>query len=315
LKTCTANFASAMQNNKKFLNYTWFVLTMVFLVIMAGGVVRMTQSGMGCPDWPKCFGRWIPPTNANQLPADFEKYLRTQDIDHTFNAYHTWIEYINRLLGALLGVFIFIHFIWSFIKFRKKDKGIVLLSFLLLLTVGFQGWLGKKVVDANLAAVKITTHMLVALLIAAIPLIIIYRLKQEERIHDKFLKRLAAIVIVLLLVQIVLGTQVREQIDEISKSLYYQQREHWIARLDHLFVIHRSFSWVVAAVCILLWYKARPYQSLQKNSLLILSCTILTIGLGIIMAYVNIPAIAQPLHLLIACILVLASFSFRLRLK
>src|SRR5882672_9799110 len=80
-----------------------FILT--FLVVIAGGVVRTTQSGMGCPDWPKCFGKWIPPTNASELPPDFEKYLRQQDIDHTFNAWHTWIEYFNRLLGALLGVF------------------------------------------------------------------------------------------------------------------------------------------------------------------------------------------------------------------
>src|ERR1700754_3370 len=80
-----------------------FILT--FLVIIAGGVVRTTQSGMGCPDWPRCFGRWVPPTNASQLPPDYEKYLRQQDIDHTFNALHTWIEYFNRLVGALLGVF------------------------------------------------------------------------------------------------------------------------------------------------------------------------------------------------------------------
>ena len=109
--------------------YTWFVLIMVFLVILAGGVVRMTQSGMGCPDWPTCFGRWIPPMNRSQLPPNYEKYLRTQDIDHTFNAYHTWIEYINRLLGALLGLFMFIHFIWSFKKFRKINRSVVWLSF------------------------------------------------------------------------------------------------------------------------------------------------------------------------------------------
>src|SRR5438046_2710170 len=148
-----------MANNKTYTRYTWFLLYMVFLVILAGGVVRMTQSGMGCPDWPKCFGRWIPPVRAEQLPADFEKYLRQQDIDHTFNAYHTWIEYINRLLGALLGIFIFIHFIWTYVKFRKTNRQLVIISFLLLLAVGFQGWLGKKVVDHNLAVVKITIHM------------------------------------------------------------------------------------------------------------------------------------------------------------
>lgn len=304
-----------MPDKRKFIRYTWFVLGMVLLVILAGGVVRMTQSGMGCPDWPTCFGRWIPPVSAEQLPPDFEKYLKTQDIDHTFNVYHTWIEYINRLLGALLGVFIFIHFIWSFIKFRKTDKQIVLLSFLLLLLVGFQGWLGKKVVDTNLAAVKITIHMLVALVIAVFPLLILSRLKSSERIKNDFLKNLSVAVLVILLVQIVLGTQVREQIDEISKSFKYQQRELWMAGLDNLFIIHRSLSWLVAVGCLILWWKARRFSGLQRNALFILFTVLVTIVLGGIMYWFNIPALAQPLHLLFASILALAVFSFRLRLK
>ncbi|HKO79679.1 MAG TPA: COX15/CtaA family protein [Chitinophagaceae bacterium] len=308
-------FAPAMKDAKKYLRYTWFVLVMVFLVILAGGVVRMTQSGMGCPDWPKCFGRWIPPTQADQLPPDFEKYLKKQDIDHTFNAYHTWIEYINRLLGALLGVFIFIHFVWSFIKFRKLNSRIVWLSFLLLVAVGFQGWLGKKVVDDNLAVVKVTTHMLVALVIAAIPLLIINRLQIAGRVVNKVLKNLSVIVILFLLIQIILGTQVREQIDEISRALKYDQRELWISRLDNWFFIHRSFSWLVAIICILLWWKARPFPVLHIKGVWIMGIVLLSITSGVIMAYYNIPALAQPLHLLLASILVITVFSFRLRLK
>ncbi len=304
-----------MKSNKKYLQYTWFVTIMVFLVILAGGVVRMTQSGMGCPDWPTCFGRWIPPTSADQLPQDFEKYLKIQDIDHTFNVYHTWIEYINRLLGALLGVFIFIHFIWSFRKFRRSNMPVVLLSLFLLVAVGFQGWLGKKVVDHNLAVVKVTIHMLVALLIAAIPLIIIYKLQVEKKIEAKGLKYLSYSLIVILLVQIVLGTQVREQIDEISKSLKYQQRELWISRLNSIFIIHRSFSWLVAIGGIALWFKSRGIKSLQANTFFILGCIVATIVAGLVMAFYNVPAIAQPLHLLLACILVLSVFSFSLRFK
>lgn len=304
-----------MTANSKYIRYTWFVLIMVLLVIAAGGIVRMTQSGMGCPDWPKCFGRWIPPTSAEQLPPDFEKYLKIQDIDHSFNVYHTWIEYINRLLGALLGGFIFIHFIWSFIKFRTADRRILLYSFLLLIAVGFQGWLGKKVVDHNLEAVKVTIHMLVALVIAAIPLLIIYRLKANERIADNFLKVLSVVVLILLLGQIILGTQVREQVDEISKALLYKQRELWIERIDKMFVIHRSFSWVIAAGCLVLFFKAKRYLTLRMNAIIILSVVTLTILVGSIMALYNIPAIAQPLHLLLASILSLAIFTLRLRLK
>ena len=304
-----------MNNHQKYIRYTWFLLIMVFLVIIAGGVVRMTQSGMGCPDWPRCFGRWIPPTSVDQLPADFEKYLRKQDIDHTFNAYHTWIEYVNRLLGALLGVFIFIHFIWSFARFRKTDKVIVGWSLFLLITVGFQGWLGKNVVDHNLAAVKVTTHMLVALLIAAIPLIIIYRLRQTDRKPNHLLKMLSMAALVIILVQIVLGTQVREQIDEISRSLMYQERESWIARLDQLFIVHRSFSWLVLAACLVIVWKAWPYAELKKPALLTLVLVLLTLLLGLIMMWAGVPAWAQPAHLLLASMLALTVFTLRLRLK
>lgn len=304
-----------MNGEKKYIRYTWFLVVMVFLVILAGGVVRMTQSGMGCPDWPRCFGRWVPPTSASQLPPDFEKYLGKQDIDHTFNAYHTWIEYINRLLGALLGFFIIIHVAWSFLRYRKTKPQLFYLSFFLLITTGFQGWLGKRVVDANLANVKVTTHMLVALLIAAIPLVIIYKLKSKAKIADRLIKNTAIVVLLIVLVQIVLGTQVREQIDEISKSLQYSNRDLWVSRLDQLFLIHRSFSWLVAAGGIFLYWKARSYEELRGVSLLILFTVMLTMALGVIMMRWSVPALAQPMHLLFASILAMALFTLRLRLK
>lgn len=304
-----------MKTDRSYLRFTWFLLIMVFAVIIAGGVVRMTQSGMGCPDWPRCFGRWIPPTDASQLPADYEKYLSKQDIDHTFNPYHTWIEYINRLLGALLGLFIIAHFIWTYKKFRKTDRTIVILSFLLLLLVGFQGWLGKRVVDHNLAAIKITTHMLVALVIAAIPLLIIYRLHSAGRVNSSILRSISLLMLLILLVQIILGTQVREQIDEISKSLSYSQRELWVGRLDKFFIFHRSLSWLIAAVGLWIWWKARLFDSLRSLSLFILFLVVATIVVGITMMWWAIPGWAQPLHLLLASILIISVFALWLRLK
>jgi len=304
-----------MSSTAAYLRYTWFVLVMVFLVILAGGVVRMTQSGMGCPDWPTCFGRWIPPTTVSELPPDYEKYLRQQDIDHTFNAYHTWIEYINRLLGALLGVFIFIHAIWSFRKFWRSDRSVFYISLFLLLAVGFQGWLGKKVVDANLAVIKITTHMIVALIIAALPMMIISRVKQNKILAVKSLKRLAVITLVLVLVQIVLGTEVREQIDEISKNHKYLERNLWIGSLGDELLIHRSFSWVVAASCIFLFWQSRLITPLRKHGLFILFLVACSFMAGLVMYFMNIPAWAQPVHLLSASLLAISVFSFRLQMK
>ena len=157
--------------------------------------------------------------------------------------------------------------------------------------------------------------MLVALLIAAIPLMIISKLSSKEKTGNKLLVQASTIMLVVLLLQIVLGTQVREQIDEISKPLGYEQRELWIGQLDNMFFIHRSFSWLVASGCLFLWWKARPFPLLRRDALFILFAVAGSIGLGLIMAFNNIPALAQPLHLLMASALVLGIFSFRLKLK
>lgn len=293
-----------MSSQSSFLKFSKVILVMIFLVILAGGVVRMTQSGMGCPDWPKCFGRWIPPTSEDQLPANYKELYAFKYVDTSFNLYHTWVEYINRMLGALLGLLLVIQFFWSFV-FYKSNRKIVWLTLALLLLTGFQGWLGSKVVETNLEVVKVTTHMLIALIIAALSVTIIH-ISRGNKVFagNKKLKSISLIAIILLLIQIVLGTQVREQVDHISASLNFTQREIWIGKLNYIFYIHRTFSIVIAGVCLYLFLQYRKYQTLQASSWLMLICVLLNIFLGIIMAYFNVPPIAQPLHLLLSSILI-----------
>ena len=301
--------------NASFVKYTWFVVIFVFVVVAAGGIVRTTQSGMGCPDWPTCFGRWIPPTNASQLPPDFEKYLRKQDIDHTFNAYHTWIEYLNRLVGALLGLFLLVHTVWAYRKFFRGNRRVFWWSFGMLALTGVQGWLGKKVVDANLAGVKVTAHMLIALAIAAIPLYIIYLLRHKPILQNKPLKILAVATLAAVLIQIVMGTQVREHIDEISRSLNYEQRQLWIQRVGTIFIVHRSFSWIVLALSVAVFVKGYKLPLVQKQSWGVLLLAGASVVLGITIAWFSIPAFAQPLHLLTGTILALTVFYLQLKVE
>lgn len=300
--------------DNRFRNFTWISIVFVFLVILAGGIVRMTHSGMGCPDWPTCFGMWIPPINESQLPLDFEKYLSLQDIDHSFNVYHTWVEYINRLLGALLGVLIFIHFVWSFIRYRKTNKALVFLSFFWLVAVGFTGWLGKVVVNENLAVSRISIHMLSAITLVFIPMIMIILNNRVEKLQvSSFVKWISLAFFILSLFQMFKGIGVRQEIDVIAKEMNYVNRELWVNKLSWLFDLHRSVSWLVLVLAIILVArKGFPY--LLSLRYFMLANVIGLFILGIAFSYGGFPSWAQPMHLVLGILLVTVSFYYTVSL-
>ena len=129
---------------------------MTYLLIFIGGLVRVSGAGMGCPDWPKCFGRWIPPTNLGQLPDYIDP--------SKFNIVLAWIEYSNRLFGALVGVTITLTMIFMFKDYRNeiRIRNAVISAFILTLV---EGWLGAVLVKTVLNPVTITLHLLFALII------------------------------------------------------------------------------------------------------------------------------------------------------
>ena len=300
---------------KGYIIYTRIVLLVVFLVILAGGIVRTTQSGMGCPDWPHCFGMYVPPLSEKGLPPDYKKYLDKQDIDAVYNPAHAWVEYINRLITGALGFLIVIHVIWSFKKFFRSKQIICWLSCLFLLGTVFEAWLGKLVVDTNLAIIKITLHMLAALFLAIIPVLILRKLSTDKIVHDKTLYILTTVALSILLLQIVIGTDVREQVDVVSKSLNYQQRNTWLQHLNAVFSIHKITSLVVSLLIIMVFWRSLMYAALQPRAAFLLLVVLLLMGAGISLASFNIPAFIQPIHLLLSSILFVSLFAFRLNIK
>jgi heme a synthase len=276
-----------------------FVLT--FLVIIAGGVVRTTQSGMGCPDWPKCFGLWIPPTNASQLPDNFEKFLKAQDIDHTFNVYHTWIEYINRLLGFLLGLFALIQVALLF-KRRQIQNQAYKLALAFLIVIILTGLIGAIVVKLNLAHLSISIHLLFALALVQIEMALLLAVtnKLYKKTAGTKIRRAIFLLLLVLLVQAVLGTAVRMYIDDVSKALEYHQREAWLANMPIAFKIHRTFSWfVLFSVFYTAWY-CRKVPVLKNYLLRLITIILASMVSGIVLYYLDMPAKVQPLHLLLA---------------
>lgn len=281
----------------------------VYFLIVVGGIVRTTGSGMGCPDWPKCFGSWIPPTEVSQLPKNYKEKFKIQGKEIAdFNAVKTWTEYINRLVGVLIGLFVFATFIASF-TYWKVDRSIVFLSFASVLLVGFQGWIGAKVVASDLAVSLITIHMVLALVIVFLLIYTIIRgfkvvWKTTPVENKKRINQILIIGLVLSFIQVVLGTQVREAIDLIAKTMGESQRGLWVENVGMKFIIHRSFSWLVFLIHVYLVYLL--YTQIKERNHFVFKYTIYLfliivseVVTGVAMAYFGIPAFLQPIHLLL----------------
>ena len=298
-------------DERSFRRLALLTVVAVFLLILVGGIVRSTGSGMGCPDWPKCFGQWVPPTNVSQLPPNYQEIYSHRGYANTeFNVVKTWTEYLNRLLGALIGVLIFFTFVASFIAYWRRDRAIVGYSFLAFFLVGFQGWLGAKVVSSVLATWLITLHMLLAIVIVGVLLYVMARsqfdkvVKQSATSLSTASRRWLWISLGLLLCQILLGTQVRETVDEVAHQLGEMQRFRWIEALDVRFYIHRSFSLIVF-VSQLLWIvpafrSGRAGEVIWQLAVATGVLLLVEIATGAAMAHFAIPAWAQPVHLTLA---------------
>lgn len=311
-------------------------LILIYLVIIAGAVVRMTGSGMGCPDWPKCFGYYIPPTEETQLLWHANQdYFKGQVIileeslkiaksnfttgnqfkaanwsnynkhDYaTFNATHTWVEYINRLLGALSGLAVLIMTILAFAS-RSISTKLKTLSVATLLLLLFQAWLGATVVYSVLSPVRITIHMIVALIIVGLLLYILKAssTKTNTKTSSTTFNALLFIAVILSLIQVALGTQVRQFVDEQVKLLGYSEKSLWLSDPDTMFYIHRSFSIVVLVVNVIIFYLNKRFNYGFKLVKVLMAFILLEILTGIAMYYLDFPFLSQPLHLVIAALL------------
>ena len=333
--------------NNPIFSWAQWALISVYLVILAGAIVRMTGSGMGCPDWPKCFGYLIPPTERSQLDWKPEKTYKKGNViiyentlqvaikdfnssttidlinweiydkhDYTaFNATHTWVEFINRLLGAISGLIILGLFIRSLWWIRSTPIPAVF-SFLTVVGMGIQAWLGKTVVDSNLMPSKISLHMIMALLIVSGLLFI--RVKSHENQIQRPSKKCINLIIfafILTLIQFGLGVDVRQFIDYQTKQAGYDAPHLWLSLPEVSFYVHRSLSLVVVAVSIMIYRQVIIGGFERKYIHFIIGCILAEISLGILMYYVDFPWGTQPLHLLIAVLLFSAQFYWLLRIK
>ena len=315
----------------------WAIATFIlcFLVILAGGIVRTTQSGMGCPDFPTCFGSAIPPTNLSQIVFEpntiykkgqymvyndslwsaVQKFTSNNDFARTdwkkdnrygkvnLKTYQTWIEFVNRLLGALLGLFAIIQVLLLFKK-RKVEVNAFNLAVAFLIVVILTGLFGAVVVKLNLAHLSISIHLLFALVLTQIQLALFLTVAKQifRKTSGTKVRRILILLAIVVFIQSVLGTAVRMFIDDISKSLDYTERETWLTNLNLpiVFIIHRSFSWFTLAATIYAMWACRKVMVLKLYFQRLLLIILSSVTTGVVLFYLDFPRVAQPIHLLLA---------------
>lgn len=303
-------------------------LVSVLLLMFVGAIVRVTGSGMGCPDWPTCWGCLIPPTSVDQvdfakLPIEkFQKKAERMGRDPStisvetlraeFNPRHVWTEFVNRLFSLPVGFFSLATFIAAFWQ-RGKRPLVFWMAFGSLFVVLLNAWMGARVVYSGLHPGVLTTHLALAMALTGMLVYCAWRgtdtpWRIEMPSTPLTLSRTAVtLLLVVIVVEGIIGSQVREITDEMAKSHLNVPRELWRDELEKswLYLAHRSFSWVVLFAMVWAWLLAKRHRKggpgkVEKTAGLIVLTQMV---LGVVMSQMHIFSWVQVLHVGLAAVL------------
>lgn len=279
-----------------------------YLLIAIGGLVRASGAGLGCPDWPKCFDRWIPPTDVRDVPSHIDPAL--------FNVAKAWTEYINRLIGVVIGLLIFVTLVLA-IRHHRRDPRILWTTLAAFLLVGFEGWLGGQVVAAQLAPLVLSAHLAVALIIGGLLLYATAcafldggRPRTDLPPWRRPLGQATLVVSILALAQVALGAIIRGEVQLLGKQSPPVPREEWLGRVGAIYSAHSSSAVLLTAItCALVWWvleRARGDAALRKTAWAVLGLTLAQPATGLGLAWLDVHPVFQVLHLWLGSLLVSA---------
>lgn len=323
-----------MKNRTLFQSIALLAFVAVELLIFVGATVRATGSGLGCPDWPFCYGCWVPPRSVEQIDftkLNLEKFrqkaerlgrdpaaITPESIRAEFDPVATWIEYINRLTSLPVGLSVLALFIAGFGEWRRGRWTVGLASVAALVLVLVNAWLGARVVLSGLKPGTITLHMALAILLLCTLVYAGWRgcdrpwtLPFSGRARAA-VKWAALGLFLLVVVEGILGSQVREMTDELAKLHAGQKRAEWVWELEQtwVYLFHRSFSWVIFGLALWFGWLARRalVHGVRWLEMSIIALVLAQMVLGLVLSQFGILRAAQILHIGLSSLLVSALF-------
>ncbi len=290
---------------KSFLRLSIIATLGTYLLIFIGGLVRVSGAGLGCPDWPHCFGGWIPPLSLDQLPPDVNPIM--------FNVALAWIEWLNRLAGMIVGLFIAATAVVAIIKYRHV-KRILIPAILAALLVAFQGWQGGMVVLSELNPMSVSLHLIIAIIIVSL---LTYMTQQvnflevgypEDRgAYPNSVHKSIMILWIIGFVQVLLGAWLRGSVETLVAEHPLANDGQLLSMLSHMKYVHLLIGIVIAVGVFQVGHLV--FKSTSKPSMLvryaiwllfILIALQLVVGSGLIA--IALPPLLQLFHLWIAAL-------------
>ena len=288
-----------------------------YLLIAVGALVRAAGAGLGCPDWPRCFDRWIPPLTVEGVPPTIDPAL--------FNFAKAWTEYVNRLIGVLVGLLIFATLILA-IRYYRRSPRVLWPTVAAFILVAFEGWLGGQVVRSMLQPMVLTAHLVVALVIVSLLLYATVSAFFPPNgpgvalpVSRIWVGRAALAAGLLVLLQVGLGALVRGEVQMLAESGL--PRADWISQLGPIDAIHRNFAVITAAAVVGVAWMAHawiePDRWLRRAAVVSVALVALQVAAGLALAYADFPRTMQVAHLWFASLLlgaltVMAMLAYRL---
>ena len=302
-------------------------LVSLMALICVGAIVRVTGAGLGCPDWPRCWGKLLPPSSPDEI--DFSKlpmekfrqkaeergidpsHVTVEGLRQEFNVTHAWTEYLNRLSAMPISIFTVATFIAAF-WYRERKPLVFWMAFASLLLVIANALVGAMVVSSRLKPTVITVHL--ALAMVTIGTLTYCAWAGTDRPWTaRLLKGATAMkwAVGLLLLTVVaegmIGSQIREITDELAKAHVGESRSLWIDELERswIYLFHRSFSWaVLIATFVAYWFASHSREGgAGKVERTVMGIVLAQMILGITMSQIHIYEWVQVLHVGLAAVL------------
>ena len=318
-----------------------FTTVLAFCVIVFGAYVRLTDAGLGCPDWPGCYGFLTVPETSEELSKAAELFP-----EQVVESGKAWREMIHRYIASLLGLLILVLFLLELFNKRRKpwgDNFSLKLSLGLFLLVVFQGMLGMWTVTLKVHPFVVLSHLIGGLATLSLLFVYLKHQNQEEKASSK-IGSLVFLGLALLILQIILGGWTSTNYAALGcPDLPFCYGEIWPSNMDMqegflkwqefgqnyeggllappartaIHFMHRlgAFVLVLGLGLIILKYINHQSQKIRLAAKFLLVALLAQLIIGVVMVWSSIALVFATAHNAFAAILLLAFVNLMYTIK